>query len=47
MSPNRRNIKSLGEVALRVTDLETMQEFYEHVVRLEVMRRLPEPSFFG
>ena len=41
-----RAIKGLGEVALRVNDLGRMQEFYENVVGLEVMRRFPEVVFF-
>ena len=39
-------IRALGEIALRVTDLEGMQEFYERVVGLELMQRFPEAAFF-
>lgn len=39
-------IKALGEVALRVNDLERMQEFYEKVMGLELLRRFPKMAFF-
>ena len=39
-------IKALGEIALRVTDLETMQQFYSDVVGLELMQRFPTAAFF-
>lgn len=39
-------IKSLGEIALRVEDLTTMQKFYETVVGLELMKRFPHAAFF-
>ena len=39
-------IKALGEVALRVNDLERMQEFYENAIGLELMRRFPKMAFF-
>ena len=41
-----RKIKGLGEIALRVSDLERMQEFYEKVVGLELMKRFPQSAFF-
>ena len=41
-----RAIQGLGEIALRVSDLDTMQEFYERIVGLEVMRRFPDYVFF-
>lgn len=47
MKENQRRIKSLGEVALRVENLEIMQRFYEEVIGLELMRRLPHGAFFG
>jgi catechol 2,3-dioxygenase-like lactoylglutathione lyase family enzyme len=37
-SPTRR-IKGLGEIALRVADLDAMQRFYREVVGLELLRR--------
>lgn len=39
-------VQALGEIALRVTDLDRAQEFYENVVGLELMRRFPEAAFF-
>jgi catechol 2,3-dioxygenase len=36
----------LGEIALRVSDLDVMQAFYEDVVGLELLRRFPESAFF-
>ena len=39
MSESTRPIKALGEVVLRVRDLDTMQEFYENAVGLELLER--------
>jgi catechol-2,3-dioxygenase len=39
-------IKALGEVALRVNDLDKMQDFYTSVVGLELMQRFPDIAFF-
>ena len=41
----RRN-KGLGEIALRVHDLDAMQRFYEQVIGLEVLRRFDHAVFF-
>ncbi len=41
-----RAVRSLGEVALRVNDLEVMRDFYEGVVGLELMRQFPGIVFF-
>jgi catechol 2,3-dioxygenase-like lactoylglutathione lyase family enzyme len=41
-----RPIKSLGEVALRVSDLDAMQRFYQEVVGLELLRRFENAAFF-
>jgi len=38
-------IKGLGEVALRVADLPSMQAFYEEVVGLELIRAFPGIAF--
>ena len=43
---NGPTVKGLGEIALRVNDLDKMQDFYEKVVGLEVMRRFPRAVFF-
>ena len=39
MSETTRPIKALGEIVLRVRDLDAMQEFYEKVVGLELVER--------
>jgi catechol 2,3-dioxygenase-like lactoylglutathione lyase family enzyme len=39
MNETTRPIKALGEVVLRVRDIDTMQEFYEKVVGLELLAR--------
>ena len=36
----------LGEIALRVVNLEKMQQFYEEVIGLELMKRFPHAAFF-
>ena len=41
-----RKIKALGEIALRVDDLDAMQAFYQDVIGLELMRRFPDAAFF-
>ncbi len=42
----RRPIQGLGEIAFRVEDLDRMQNFYERVIGLELMRRFPNSAFF-
>ena len=46
MRNHERPIKALGEIALRVTNLDTMQRFYEDIVGLELMRRTDSAAFF-
>jgi catechol 2,3-dioxygenase len=46
MRSRERPIKALGEIALRVSDLTAMQQFYEEVVGLELMRRTDNAVFF-
>jgi catechol 2,3-dioxygenase len=46
MPNHKRPIKALGEIALRVTNLDTMQRFYQEIVGLEVMRRADNTVFF-
>jgi len=41
-----RVVKALGEIALRVADLDAMQAFYEEVIGLELMRQFPSSAFF-
>jgi len=46
MNKSDSRIKGLGEVSIRVEDLEAMQKFYEGVVGLEVLRREESYVFF-
>lgn len=46
MSGAERHIKGLGEVSLRVNNLDLMHKFYEEVVGLEVLRRDESFVFF-
>ena len=46
MSLRTRTIKGLGEIALRVENLDRMQKFYEEVIGLELMKRVPNVAFF-
>lgn len=39
-------IKALGEVALRVNDLDKSQGFYEDVIGLQLMKRFDQAAFF-
>jgi len=45
-SARPRRIKGLGEVSIRVKDLDAMHKFYEEVVGLEVLRREESFVFF-
>ena len=45
-SDQSRRVKGLGEVSIRVRDLDTMHKFYEEVVGLEVLRRDESFVFF-
>jgi catechol 2,3-dioxygenase-like lactoylglutathione lyase family enzyme len=40
------SIRGLGEIALRVSDLDRMQKFYEEVIGLEFLRRFENAAFF-
>lgn len=46
MNKSDRRIKGLGEVSIRVKDLDAMHKFYEEVVGLEVLRREESFVFF-
>jgi catechol-2,3-dioxygenase len=46
MNESDRRVKGLGEVSLRVNDLDAMSAFYENVVGLEVLRRDESFVFF-
>jgi catechol-2,3-dioxygenase len=39
-------VRALGEVALRVNDLDNSQAFYADVIGLELMRRFEHAAFF-
>jgi len=39
-------IRGLGEIALRVENLDAMQHFYSEVIGLKLMRRFPSIAFF-
>ena len=42
----RTAVRGLGEIALRVNKLDTMQKFYEEVIGLLLMKRFPNAIFF-
>jgi len=46
MNKSDRSVKGLGEVSIRVRDLDAMHKFYEEVVGLEVLRRDESFVFF-
>lgn len=46
MNKSDRRVKGLGEVSIRVKDLDGMQKFYEEVVGLEVLGRGESQVFF-
>jgi len=43
---NRTTVRGLGEIALRVNNLDAMQKFYEEVIGLPLMTRVPNCAFF-
>jgi catechol 2,3-dioxygenase-like lactoylglutathione lyase family enzyme len=46
MDKLERPIKAFGEIVLRVKNLQTMQEFYENVIGLELLQRFEEEAVF-
>jgi len=42
----RTAVRGLGEVALRVNNLDATQKFYEEVIGLSLMTRVPNCAFF-
>lgn len=46
MTTTKGPVRALGEIALRVDDLDKMQNFYQEVVRLALMRRSDGMAFF-
>jgi catechol 2,3-dioxygenase-like lactoylglutathione lyase family enzyme len=45
-SEPRTAVRGLGEIALRVTNLDVMQRFYEETIGLPLMTRVPNCAFF-
>lgn len=45
-SERRTAVRGLGEIALRVNNLDAMQKFYEEVIGLPLMTRVPNCAFF-
>ena len=45
-SAQRTSVRGLGEIALRVNNLDAMQKFYEEVIGLPLMTRVPKWAFF-
>jgi catechol 2,3-dioxygenase len=39
-------VRGLGEIALRVNDLDAMQRFYEQAIGLPLLARFPNSAFF-
>ena len=39
-------VRGLGEIALRVKNLDAMQRFYEDVIGLPLLKRVPSSAFF-
>jgi catechol-2,3-dioxygenase len=42
----RTSVRGLGEIALRVNNLDAMQKFYQEVIGLPLMTRVPNCAFF-
>ena len=42
----RTSVRGLGEIALRVNNLDAMQKFYEEIIGLPLMSRVPNCAFF-
>ena len=42
----RTSVRGLGEIALRVNNLDAMQHFYEQVIGLPLITRFPSSVFF-
>src|SRR4051812_28618159 len=46
MPTHKTPIRALGEIALRVHDLDAMQKFYEETLGLALLKRFPKAAFF-
>jgi catechol-2,3-dioxygenase len=45
-SENRTSVRGLGEIVFRVNNLDAMQKFYEEIIGLPLMTRVPNCAFF-
>ena len=46
LSNKKRNaVRGLGEIALRVNDIDKVQKFYEEIIGLPPMSRFPNAAF--
>jgi len=45
-SEKRTVVRGLGEIALRVNNLDVMQKFYAEVIGLPLIKRFPKAAFF-
>jgi catechol-2,3-dioxygenase len=45
-SEQRTSVRGLGEIAFRVNNLDAMQRFYEQLIGLSLMTRVPDCAFF-
>lgn len=46
MTTTKSSIKALGEIALRVEDLDAMQAFYQNIIGLSLMKCFDHMAFF-
>jgi len=46
MTESTSPVKALGEIALRVEDLDLMQQFYQEIIGLTLMQRFEHAAFF-
>jgi len=46
INKERTAVRGIGEIALRVNNLDVMQKFYEEVLGLPLMTRVPNCAFF-
>jgi catechol-2,3-dioxygenase len=46
VAEKRTSVRGLGEIALRVMNLDAMQRFYQEVIGLPLMTRAPNWAFF-
>ena len=46
MTDSSGSVKALGEIALRVENLDLMQQFYQDVIGLKLMKRFDHAAFF-